>query len=133
MIQNIEARIYKAVIDHLKTMSGSYAIVEPGQNYPTAANVAFINVVDFRRPVDRVYIGSTDDDLHMGSLECAVMVPLSWSHLQLIGIGQLIKSHFPKDMKLDVLRIDKSAIVGTAYRDGAYNRLPVSIEWRAVG
>jgi len=133
MTPNIEARIYKALIDRLKIMSGGYAVVEPGQNYPTAANTAFINVVDFRRPVDRVYIGSTDDDLHQGSLECAVMVPLSWTHAQLIGIGQLIKSHFPKDMQLDVLRIDKSPMVGTDYRDGPYNRLPVSIEWRAVG
>jgi len=133
MTSNIEARIYKAMIDRLIAMSGGYAVIEPGQNYPAAANVAFINVVDFRRPVDRVYIGSTDDDLHQGSLECAVMVPASWTHSQLIGIGMLIKAQFPKDLQLDVLRIDKTAMIGTAYRDGAFLRLPVSIEWRAVG
>jgi hypothetical protein len=133
MTPNIEARIYKALIDRLKTMSGGYEVVEPGQKYPTAANAAFINVVDFRRPVDRVYAASTADDLHMGILECAVMVPTAWTHMQLIGIGMLIKSHFPKDLRLDVLRIDKSAMIMSSYLDGAFVRLPVSISWRALG
>jgi len=134
MITQIDAKIWEALKDHLDAMSGGFPIVLPGETYPTDADVAFIVVTDVRFGNVRIYIGSTADDQHGGTLSLSVMVPLSWTHTQQLGVAGIIRQHFAKDTKLDVLvEIVKTADIGTAYRDGAFNRLPVNVNWRAMG
>ncbi len=134
MITQIDALIWEALKDHLDTISGGFPIVLPGEAYPTDADTAFIVVTDVRFGNVRLYIGSTADDQHGGALSLSVMVPLAWTHTEMLGVAGIIREHFAKDMKLDgLVEIVKAADIGTGYRDGAFNRLPVTVTWRAMG
>lgn len=134
MITQIDAKSYDALIARLAVMPGSYAIVYPGQIYPTAADTPFILVTDARFGNDRVYLSSTADDVYAGFLMLDVMVPLSWTHSQMLGIAGVIRDWFAKDLVLSgLVRIDRTATVTTSYRDGSFNRMPVAIRWRAMG
>ena len=134
MITQIDAKIWEALKSHIATMPGGFDIVEPSGIYPTDTTAAFIVLTDVRFGNVRLYIGSTADDQHGGSLSLAVMAPLDWTHTQLLGVAGIIRNHFVKDTKLaGLVEITKTPDVGIAYRDGAFNRLPVNVTWRAMG
>jgi hypothetical protein len=134
MITQIFAKIYDALIAHADAMPGGFALIKHGEIYPTDASVAFIIATDVRVGVDRIYAGSNSDDVHNGFLMMDVMAPLSWSHSQLLGVAGLIRDHFNKDNILEgIVRVIETPSTTTAYRDGAFNRLPVLIRWRTVG
>jgi hypothetical protein len=137
LIAQLDAKIYLALITRLKLMPGGYAIVEPGQTYPTTGNVPFILVQDVRfDPVAR-YVGNSEPDEHRGLFSIAVMTPLDWTHTQGMGIAGAIRSHMPKGASYSnggaTVQILQTPSAGTAYRDGAWNRLPVSVRWRCSG
>ena len=134
MIAQIDAKIYDALKLHLSTMPGSFPIVYPGDIYPTEADVAFIVVTDARFGNERLYNDSGAVDSHTGQFMLDAMVPLSWSHSQLLGIAGVITAWFTKDLRLSgLVRIEQTPAITTSYRDGGFNRLPVSVVWRAVG
>ena len=134
MIEFIDAKIWEALKARLASMTGGYHIVYDSEPYPTNAATAFIVVSDFRNEAERVYIGTNDDDLYQGALQLSIMTPLSWNHTQALGVAGIIKQHFTKDLILGGL-VSLTAIpsVTASYRDGPYNRIPVSIPWRALG
>jgi len=133
----LSAKIYLALLTRLQAMPGDYPIVEPGQTYPTEADTAFIVVQDVRfDPVPR-YTNAGASDEHRGTFALAVMTPLEWSHVQSLGIEGLVRDHMPRggkytydDVTVDIL---ETPFAGTAYRDAAWNRLPVNVRWRAAG
>jgi len=134
MITQIDAKIWEALTDHITIMPGGFDIVEPSGIYPPDTTVAFIVLTDVRFGNVRLYIGSTADDQHGGSLSLSVMAPLDWTHTQLLGVSGIVSTHFAKDTRLDgLVEITKTPDVGIAYRDGAFNRLPVNVSWRAMG
>lgn len=134
MIAQIDAKIWQALLSHCQSMPGGYAIVEPSGVYPAQVDTPFIVLTDVRFGNVRLYIGSTADDQHGGTLSLSVMAPLSWSHTQLLGIAGIVRDHFAKDIKLGgLVEVTKSADIGIAYRDGSFNRLPITVTWRAVG
>jgi hypothetical protein len=133
LVTQLDARIYTALLTRLKSMGGNYIIVEPGETYPASADTPFILVQDVRfDPVAR-YQGAQTVDEHRGMFSLAVMTPLAWTHTQSLGIAGLVRAHFPKTSKYGPIEILQTPSAGTAYRDGAFNRLPVSIRWRAAG
>ena len=137
LIAQLDAKIYLALIARLKLMPGGLAIVEPGQTYPTSANVPFILVQDVRFDPDTPYVGNSEPDEHRGIFALAVMTPLDWTHAQGLGISGAIRVHMPKGAVYSnggaTVQILQTPSAGTAYRDGAWNRLPVSIRWRCSG
>lgn len=137
-INQLDAKIYLALRDRLDTLTGGYAIVEPNETYPTEADVAFIVIQDVRLEPAKVGIGNDDPDEHRGIFNLAVMTPLGWTHGQSLGIAGLIRAHMPKSGKyvnndVTVKILDTPYYSGNSYRDGAFNRLPVSVKWRATG
>jgi hypothetical protein len=134
MIEQIDAKIWIALRDHLEDMPGGMQIVMPDETYPANASTAFIVVTDVRFGNERRYMGSAADDVHTGQLDLAVMCPLAWSHAQAMGVAGIIREHFSKDLRLGgLVELIKAADVSTAYRDGAYKRVPVAVSWRAIG
>ena len=138
IVNQLDAKVYTALITRLNTMSGGYDIVEPGETYPTAADTAFIVVQDVRLdPVSR-YVGGNTPNENRGLFNLAVMTPLAWTHSQTLGIAGLIRDHFPKSAKytysdVTVEILETPAYVGNSDRDVSWNRLPVNIRWRAAG
>lgn len=133
-----DAKAYLALITRLQSMGGSHPIVEPGQTYPTSADEAFIVVQDVRFEPDTPYIGGNTANENRGVFSLAVMVPLSWSHVQGLGIAGLVRDHFPKSAKytyddVTVEILDTPSCIGNAYRDESWNRIPVNVSWRAAG
>jgi hypothetical protein len=134
MITDIDAKIYEALKARIASMPGGYAIVYPGQVYPTNVTLPFILVTDVHFGNDRRYLGSDADDWHTGDFMLDAMVPISWTHTQLLGVAGDIRAWFTKDLLLgDLVRIEKTPAVTVAYRDGGFMRLPVAVNWRAVG
>ncbi len=137
LVTQLDYKIYAALRDRLLTMSGGYDIVEPGETYPTSADTAFILVQDVRFDPTSRYVGGDTPDEHRGQFALAVMTPLEWTHAQGLGIAGLVRAHFPKagkytkdDARVEILDTPSA---GTAYRDEAWNRLPVTIRWRCSG
>jgi hypothetical protein len=136
-ITQLDAKIWTALRTRLATMPGGYAIVDPGQTYPASADTAFILLQDVRFDPATPYIGGNDPAEYRGQLALLVMTPLSWTHSQSLGIVGLIRAHFPigakyasGDARVEILQTPSA---GTAYRDGAWNRVPVAVRWRAAG
>ena len=138
IIPQLEAKIYKALIDRLDLMPGGYAIVEPGENYPTQADTPFIVVQDVRFEPTSPFVGGSTQNENRGQFSLAVMVPLEWTHFNALTVAGLIRAQFPKSAKyvndgVTVCILETPSYVGNAYRDGPFNRLPVSVRWRAAG
>jgi Bacteriophage related domain of unknown function len=134
MITQIDAKIYEALRARIASMSGGIAVVYPGQIYPASPDVPFILVTDVKFGNDRVYIGSSADDVYTGDFMLDIMTPLSWTHSQVLGVAGNIRAWFTKDLLLGgLVRITKTPAVTVSYRDGGFMRLPVSVSWRAVG
>ena len=134
MITDIDAKIYESLRARIASMPGGYAIVYPGQVYPTNVTTPFILVTDVHFGNDRRYLGSDADDWHTGDFMLDIITPLSWTHTQVLGIAGIIRAWFTKDLVLGgLVRIEKIPAVTVAYRDGGFMRLPVVVNWRAVG
>lgn len=130
----IDAKIYDALKLRISTMPGGFTIVYPGDIYPTSADVAFIVVTDARFGNERLYNDTAASDNHTGQFMLDAMVPLSWTHSQLLGIAGVVVNWFTKDLRLSgLVRIEQTPAVTTSYRDGGFNRLPIAVSWRAVG
>lgn len=133
----LDAKIWLALRARLDTLSGGYAIVDPGETYPTEADTAFILVQDVRfDPVPR-YTNAGAPDEHRGQFALAVMTPLEWTHAQGLGVAGGIRAHIPRGAKYSnsdvTVEILETPFAGTAYRDGPFNRLPVTVRWRTAG
>jgi len=134
MIEYIDAKIYDALKLHLDDMPGGFTIVYPDDIYPTDADTPFIVVTDARFGNERLYNDSGASDNHLGQFMLDAMVPLAWSHSQLLGIAGVVVDWFAKDLRLSgLVRIEQTPAITTVYRDGGFNRLPISVSWRAVG
>ena len=138
LVNQLDAKIYTALITRLKTMSGGYSIVEPGQTYPTSADTAFIVVQDVRFDPTSPYIGGNTPNENRGVFSLAVMTPLSWAHTQSLGIAGLIRDHFPKTLKLTYSDVNVEIlrtpfIDGNTMRDESWNRCNVMVRWRCAG
>lgn len=138
IVNQLDAKIYTALITRLNTMSGGYDIVEPGETYPTAADTAFIVVQDVRLDPTSPYIGGNTPNENRGVFSLAVMTPLPWNHSQSLGIVGMIRDHFPKSSKyicsdVTVEILETPSYVGNSERDDSWNRVPVNIRWRAAG
>jgi hypothetical protein len=130
------AQIYIALRNRLQSMPNAPVIVEPGQTYPTAVETPFILLQDERFENPRRFASTTAKERQRGIFALAVMVPLEWSHSQLLGISGAVVARFPKGLVLPVsggnpIRMEKQAqVVNSAYRDGAFQRQPVHVYWR---
>lgn len=140
LIENLDAKIYGALRDRLATMSGGYYISEPGETYDPPADTPFLLTDDVRLDPSREYVTTGAPDWHSGSLMVSVITPMTWTHMQRMGVGGLLRDHFPKDERLTYLDVtvkirETPFIAGSAYRDDAINmmRLPVEIRWWAWG
>lgn len=119
-------------------MPGGYAIVEPGENYPTQADTPFIVVQDVRFEPTSPFLGGSSQNENRGQFALAVMVPLEWTHFNALTVAGLIREQFPKSAKyrndgVTVEIMETPSYVGNAYRDEQFNRLPVLVKWRAAG
>lgn len=138
LINDLDAKIYLALKDRLDTMPGGYTIVESSETFSTSAEMPFLVVQDVRLDVNRRFTGSDDPDYHTGLFNIAVMVPLSWTYTQGLGVAGDIRNHFTKGLALiyddAVVTVDQTPRVnGNPYRDGAFMRFPVSVPWRCQG
>jgi hypothetical protein len=138
VIDNFEGKIYRALIERLNTMTGGFAIVEPDETFTPDVNECHLIVTDIRNPLVDSYTGFSSADKHEGTLQVDVCAPLGWNHAQIMGVANKIRAHFPKGLNLSyggaslfVKTTPQS--LGSSYRDGSFNRLPVSINWHAQG
>jgi len=137
LITQLDAKIWLALKARLDTLPGGYPIIDPGETYPTNAGQAFILVQDVRfDPVPR-YTNLGAPDEHRGQFALAVMTPLKWTHAQSLGVAGAIRAHMPRGAKYSnsdvTVTILETPFAGVAYRDGPFNRLPVTVRWRAAG
>lgn len=137
-ITNIDGKIYLALLERLEGMTGVPMIAEPGETFTPDVDNPHLVVNDVRSDFPRMYTGSTSEDEWRGMFIVDVMVPLSWTNAQLLGLTGKIKARFPKDTKItkvdaNVFVIDTPSNQGAADRVGAFNRIPVKISWRCSG
>ena len=129
------AQIYIALRNRLQSMPNASVIVEPGQTYPTSPDTPFILLQDERFDNPRRFVSTTAKERQRGIFALAVMVPLEWSHPQLLGISGAVAARFPKGLVLPItggnpIRMEKQAqVVNSAYRDGAFQRQPIHCYW----
>lgn len=127
------AQIYIALRNRL-TFSGGPVIVEPGQAYPASPAVPFVLIQDERIDTLRRFASSTPER-DRGIFALAVMTPLEWRHAQSLGLAATVAARFHKGLVMPVtngnpVRIERPGqIIGSAYRDGAFNRQPVHAYW----
>jgi len=134
----LDAKVYLALNSTLQAMVGAYDIVEPDETYPTDAGRAFIVVQDVRFEPTSPFVGSDTQNENRGILSLSVMVPLSWSHAQALGIAGDIRATFPKGSRHtwdDVLVsiLETPTYEGTSRRDMGFRRLDVQVRWRCAG
>ncbi len=137
LLDQIDAKIWLALKARLDSLPGGYPIIDPNETYPTNAGQAFILAQDVRFDPVAPYTNAGAPNEHRGELSIAVMTPLEWTHAQSPGISGAIRSHMPRgapyahgDCTVEILA---TPFAGAAYRDGPWNRLPVTVRWRAVG
>ena len=144
-IATTELKIWLALRDHANTYAG-IPPVDDGEygdddafKPPTDAN-GLLGVYwiydDMRFDVPRKYIDTSASDEQKGEFQVHIMIPLRFNYEYLRQMSGQVISHFPKDTRLvyDGLTVeitDTPKTIGASYRDGAYNRLPVIVRWRA--
>lgn len=133
----IDAKIYALLRDHLIGMTGAPEIVLPDEVFTPDINNPFIYVTDVRLEPPRRFLGSDDPDEHRGFWMVDLMTPIAWTYPQQLGLFGKVQSRFNKGLALSgdvTVRVtDTPNIEGSAYRDGAFSRLPVKVRWRCSG
>ena len=138
MTTNPNGKIYLALTTHLENMTGAPAIAFQGDDFTPNAGSPYLISNDVRLDQPRAYMATSDPDNRKGMYMVDAMVPLNWTHPQLMGLVGQVVARFSKDRTLtydDVsLQItDTPQPQGAAYRDGNYNRQPIKIEWQSWG
>ena len=138
-----ELKIWLALRDHANTYTGLPFVAYPSDTFtpPTdASGLADTYWIydDMRFDVPRRYVDTSGSDNHRGEFQVHIMIPLRFNYEYLRQMSGQVISHFPKDTRLvyDGLTVeitDTPKTIGASYRDGAYNRLPVIVRWRAGG
>ena len=142
-IETTELKIWLALRDKANLHPDLPFVAYPSEEFtpPTDANglpdVYWI-FDDMRFDVPRSYVDTEAGNHHMGDFQVHIMMPLRFNYEQHMQAAGGVIDFFPKDTRLEyggvVVNVtDKPKTIGAAYRDGAYNRLPVLIRWRANG
>lgn len=138
MTINIHGKIYLALTHHLEGMTGAPAIALQGETLEPNVGSPYLISNDVRTDAPRLYTATDDPDLYTGFYMVDVMTPLNWSHPQMMGLVGQVVSRFSKDRFLTyddvtVQLTDTPKPQGSAYRDGAFDRMPVKIMWECWG
>ena len=141
--ETTELKIWYALRNHANAYTGLPFVAYPSDEFtpPTDANgLADVYWIfsDMRFDVPRKFVDTGAVDEYRGEFQVHIMAPLRWNYEQSRQLAGQIIGHFPKDTRLTYGGLDVSVTatpktIGGSYRDGAYNRLPVLVRWRAVG
>ena len=137
LIQQLDAKIWLALKARLDTLPGGYPLVVDDETYPTEADSAFILVQDVRFDPEPRYANAGAPDEHRGQFSLAVMTPIEWTKTQRLGVAGLVRAHMPRSAKYTyqdcTVEILETPFIGNAFRDGPFNRVPVTVRWRTAG
>lgn len=131
-----DAKIYKALIDHLDVKGYPYDLVEPGGKYDPAPGTPYAMLDDLRFDFTRLYVGSGRNKSR-GSLMVTVMTPLNWTYLERIEAAGLFADYFPASTymtydDIEILTTKDAQVVNSGYIDGTHFRQTVSCPWEGL-
>jgi len=137
-IAQIDAKIYQALSAHTDTFTGAGVYYSPDVPVHPVAIAAYIIVDDVRLNEPTRFIQGDAVDEYRGQWALSVMVPMAWTGAQAKGLAARVCDHFDKGAKYSangatVQVMKRPRIVGAGYQDMGMIRVPVLVEWRAVG
>jgi len=130
-----QAKIWAALKSHLDTITGYTIHYNLDAAITPDVTAPYIIVQDLRQEPERQYIGNGAGNYYRGSLEIGVMVPIDgWTYPQGLQYAAGFAAEFPEGLVMTYenmrLQVSKEPhILGVAYRDGAFSRYPVSVQW----
>ena len=131
-----DAKIYKALIDHLDAQGYPYDVVEPGGAFNPEPTEAYVLLDDLRYDNERPYIGSGRHKVR-GSFMANVMTPLNWTYLQRIEAAGVFAGYFPASTDISYSDVEiwttkDAQVVNAGYVDGSHFRQTVSCPWEGL-
>lgn len=120
---------------HLLTLPGAPSIAWEDVSFTPTTGQAYLQVHQLRNaPIDHAI---TLDVLEQrGILQVTVVHPAGGAGIAAHDIAHAVASLFPRGLRLAVdektLTIYKTPAIATAYPDGGWLRVPVSISWRVL-
>ena len=137
-IPQIDAKIYLALAAHTNTFTGAAVYYSP--NVPVKPDVGspYVVVDDVRLDFATRYVQGGAVDEYRGIWNVSVMVPMSWTGAQAMGLAAKVADHFDKGARyaasgVSVQIMKRPRIVGAGFQDAGMIRFPVQVEWRSVG
>ncbi len=137
-ISQIDAKIYQALAAHTDTFTGAEVHYSPSVPEQPVSDAPYIIVDDVRLQFETRFVQSDAVDEYRGTWSLSVMVPMAWTGAQAKGLAARVCDHFDKGARyttngatVQVMR--RPRIVGAGFQDMGMIRIPVLVEWRAVG
>lgn len=131
-----DAKIYKALKDHLDAQGYPYTVLEPLETFDPDPSQLYVFLDDLRYDNQRAYIGNGRHKAR-GSLMANVMAPLSWTYIQSVEAAGVFAGYFThgttfeySDIKLWTAK--DAQVVNAGYVDGSHYRMTVSCPWEGL-
>lgn len=138
VITNADGKLWLALKSRLDQWT-ECKVMLPMENYAPTATQTFIiaqNVsLEYGGPLP---IHAQCGVPFVGNLSMGVCVPTDWSYSQLVGLAGRVADHFSDGLRmtyqdLTVEVSGRSKVSGTVSLQAPWNRLEVSVPWRAWG
>ena len=130
-----ETKIWMALKSRIQSIPGGLAIAYPADVY-TPTDAAYIAVGRVSIAPERVFVASGAHE-RRGTLTLSHVAPIGQDQAVYEEVGAKIAAHFPADLCMNfqgvAVRIVSASHVVDGYRDGAWWRTPVNVQWRCAG
>jgi len=137
-IAQIDAKIYQALSARTDSFTGATVFYSPDVPDQPLSDQPYIVVDDVRVSEPTRFVQGDAVDEYRGLWNISVMVPMAWTGAQAMGLASLVCDHFAKGAKYSangatVQILARPKIIGTGFQDMGMIRIPVQVQWRAVG
>lgn len=128
----VDAQIESSLAARLELMA--YPVKWMGdRSYDPASGTPYLEAAFFNSSTTRFAITANQPHIMLGFLQVAVMSPLSDGLGAAKVIAEAVKAHFPDGSRYGPATIQQAPAIETAYEDGSWMRVPVTVYWRAHG
>ena len=128
----VETKIWMALKSRIQSIPGGLAIAYPADVFTPGA-AAYIAVGRVNIAPERVFVASGVHE-RRGTLTLSHVAPIGQDQAVYEEAGAMIAAHFPADLCMNfqgvAVRVIKDSYVVDGYRDGAWWRTPVNVQWR---
>ena len=128
----VETKIWMALKSRIQSIPGGLAIAYPADVY-TPTDAAYIAVGRVNIAPERVFVASGAHE-RRGTLTLSHVAPIGRDQAVYEEAGAIIAAHFPADLCINfqgvAVKIVSAPHVIDGYRDGAWWRTPVNVQWR---